>query len=103
MMQRKGLPEESWASEPLATNSLMAPNDLGGHSKDITEVHLWVSMRQGTAFQQQRAQLCKESLAALASLEKRLSEPTLPEAAADLCALEASVKHEGLIFRRWEA
>lgn len=31
------------------------------------------------------------------------SEPTLPKGAADLHVMAASMKHEGLIFRRWKA
>ena len=105
-MWREDLPAERCDGESFAAPALMAPEDHGGPhqgSKDITEMHQWVSLRQGTVFQQQRAQLCKESLAALALQEERLSEPTLPKVAADLRSAAASVKHEGLIFRRWEA
>lgn len=101
----KGLPAEGCDGETFAATTLKAPENHGGPhqgSKDIVEVHWWVSLRQRTAFQQQRAQLCKESLAALA-LQEKLSEPTLLKVAADLCSVAARVKHEGLIFRKWEA
>lgn len=34
---------------------------------------------------------------------REASEPTLPKGAADLHVMAASMKHEGLIFRRWKA
>lgn len=71
--------------------------------KDITELLQRVSLRHGTAFQQQIAQLCKESLTVLPLQKERLSEPTLPMLAADPRSVAASMKHKGLIFRRWEA
>lgn len=45
----------------------------------------------------------KKASLALALQEEKLSEPILPKVAADLHSVAASVKHEGLIFRRWEA
>lgn len=102
---REGLPAERCDGEPFAATALVAPEGHGGPhqgSKDIMEVHPWVTLGQGTAFQQPRTQLCKESLPAPA-LQERLPEPILPKVAADLHAVAASVKHEGLIFRRWEA
>jgi len=105
-MWREGLPAGRRDGEPCAATALMSPEDRGGPhqgSKGIMVVHQCVSLRQGTAFQQQRAQLCKESLTALGLKEERLSEPTLSKVAADLRSVAARVKHEGLIFRRWEA
>lgn len=105
-MWREGSPAEQSDGGYFLTTALMAPEDYAGPlgaSKDVREVHQWRSVRQGTAFQQQRAQLPKGTLPVLALQQKRLSEPMLPKAAADLRSVAASAKHEGLIFRRWEA
>lgn len=102
-MWREGPPAEQCDGGYFLATALMAPEDHAGPpqaSKDVREVHQWGSVRQGTAFQQQRAQLHKRTLPVLALQEKRLSEPMLPKVAADLRSVAASAKHEGLIFRR---
>lgn len=69
-MWRESSPaEECGGGGDFPATALMAPRDHAGPpraSKDVREVHWWGSLRQGTAVQQQRAQLCKGILPVLA-------------------------------------
>lgn len=80
-MWREGSPAEQRDGGYFLTTALMAPEDHAGPpqaSKDVREVHQWGSVRQGTAFQQQRAELHKRTLPVLALQEKRLSGLCFP-------------------------
>lgn len=101
-MWREGSPAEQWDGGYFLTTAQMAPKDHAGPpqaSKDVRELHWWGAWDRELLSSSKEPNSAKESPCGGSAG----GEALLPKVAADLCSVAASVKHEGLVFRRWEA